>query len=407
MRKRRKLLSVILALAMISVLCACGGGSDVSGPKDESKAGEAVAEAGTADAGKEEADADKSGDDSKADSGKEDESKSDVNTSGDADALAAEEILQPKELPIEGEYKAFAVLNDGYLVEADGLGLDSAITLSDGGTGKMAMIEETMDITSWTMEGTTVTLTLADESTADGVLQNGIIELDIYGTGTMLVYYAQEEADTSFYKPMTVEEFQEVYNNANTPDTRLHALLESIDATAGMHLNYDLHVDYMDANQTYDVHERDCVYYSDRKSKVAGYEREMVTFAKDGLVYNLYPDKMTGIVVTSIPSFTADTLAQMDSLYLDIVYFGSKTEYTEETREKDGVSYTVEVFPATDYTPEAAFYYNDDGQLAYYIKGAPVIELAQEVGESVYTIHAIDTEVDETLFDISGYQIAE
>ena len=71
------------------------------------------------------------------------------------------------------------------------------------------------------------------------------------------------------------------------------------------------------------------------------------------------------------------------------------------------MSYTVEVFPATDYTPEAAFYYNDDGQLAYYIKGAPVIELAQEVGESVYTIHAIDTEVDETLFDISGYQIAE
>ena len=37
----------------------------------------------------------------------------------------------------------------------------------------------------------------------------------------------------------------------------------------------------------------------------------------------------------------------------------------------------------------------------------PVIESAYKVAEPVYTIHAIDTDVDEKMFDISGYQIAD
>ena len=36
-----------------------------------------------------------------------------------------------------------------------------------------------------------------------------------------------------------------------------------------------------------------------------------------------------------------------------------------------------------------------------------MIETTIELGESVYTVGGIDTAVDESLFDISGYQPAE
>ena len=74
--------------------------------------------------------------------------------------------------------------------------------------------------------------------------------------------------------------------------------------------------------------------------------------------------------------------------------------------ELDGVSYTAELFPATGYTAEAAFYFGDDGRLAFCFKGAPVIKTAAEIGETVYTVYAIDEAVDEALFDISGYAIS-
>ncbi|MBR3338510.1 MAG: hypothetical protein IKG19_00525 [Lachnospiraceae bacterium] len=45
--------------------------------------------------------------------------------------------------------------------------------------------------------------------------------------------------------------------------------------------------------------------------------------------------------------------------------------------------------------------------ISYIYKRASVIETAYKSNEPVYTIHAIDTDVDETMFDISGYQVVE
>ena len=68
-----------------------------------------------------------------------------------------------------------------------------------------------------------------------------------------------------------------------------------------------------------------------------------------------------------------------------------------------GVSYSVEVFPAQDYTPETAYYFDGDGKLVHILSGAPV--MMPELGETFYTIHVMDTAVDESLFDLSGYAI--
>jgi len=154
------------------------------------------------------------------------------------------------------------------------------------------------------------------------------------------------------------------------------------------------------------VHGKDGVYYSRRTTQVSGFENTMVTFFRDGTAYNLYPKDMTGLIATTTnSSYIRENVMLMDHLFSDIHSYAQRKDYTTEKRELDGVSYTVELFPATGSTAEAAFYFNADGKLAFCFEGAPVIKTAAEIGETVYTVHAIDEAVNEALFDISGYTI--
>ena len=306
----------------------------------------------------------------------------------------------PAELPVEGEYELFAVEYEGALVYSADLGVSSTLTLADGGTGRMTSDNETMDITVWTLEGEALTITLADGDSAGGKLHGGVIELDIYGTGYMIFFYAKEGADLSGYAPMTMEEYQ------SKPESLLYALWAGLDLNAGIHLNYDMHTDYMDADQSYDVHGKDGVYYSRRTTRVSGFENTVVTFFRDGTAYNLYPDDMTGIIATTTTSsYIAENIMLMDHLLSDIRGYALRKDYTTQTQEIEGVSYTVELFPETDSTAQAAFYFRDDGRLVYCLKGAPVVETVAEIGETVYTVYTIDDAVNEALFDISGYTI--
>ena len=307
----------------------------------------------------------------------------------------------PAELPIEGAYEIFAVKVDGALINSADLDVSSTITLAADGTGRMTSNDEAEDIAVWSLDGEVFSITMADNSSADGRLHNGIIELDIYGTGYMILFYAREGADTSGYAPMTMEEYQA------KPDSLLYALWESVDADAGVHLNYDMHTDYMDADQSYDVHGKNGVYYSRRTTQVSGLENTLVTFFRDGTAYNLDPDDMTGVIATTTTSSAiTENIMLMDHLLSDIHSYAQRKDYSVEQRERDGVSYTVELFPATDNTPEAAFYFNADGQLVYCFKAAPVIETSVDIGETVYTVYTIDEAVNEALFDISGYTIS-
>lgn len=69
----------------------------------------------------------------------------------------------------------------------------------------------------------------------------------------------------------------------------------------------------------------------------------------------------------------------------------------------DGATYTVETYEQ-QYTADDTFYFDDAGNLAYYVKGK-MTSGSTEVGETVYKIAAIDTAVDKSLFDVSGYAI--
>ncbi len=307
--------------------------------------------------------------------------------------------------PTEGEYSLFAEQNQGYLADAGAIGDTSVLSLYADGTGYMTVNENAEDITSWTAEGGALKLSFSDGSTAGAVVHDGILEVDIWENGELILFYAQAGADTSAYAPMSLEELQAAMA-ANVPDSRLYAMYTGLDPNAGIHLRYDMHSDYLDSNSFFDVHTRDGVYYSHRVTEVADASGAVVTFFRDGTVYNLYPDEMRGNVATEIDSESLQqNILMMDGLYAAMTMAAPRTDYAVETREVDGASYTVEIFPAqSEYQTAGAFYFRDDGTLAYYLE-TPAEASTLDIGESFYTVYAIDGAVDDALFDISGYTI--
>ena len=52
---------------------------------------------------------------------------------------------------------------------------------------------------------------------ARAMIRSGIIELDVWGTGEMILFYAKEGADTSGFELMTMDEIRAAYEAAD-PD---------------------------------------------------------------------------------------------------------------------------------------------------------------------------------------------
>ena len=406
----RKLMSLILATVLAASLCSCGGGSSSTGPEkpaevttEESKQEAEAAPAEAADANADAADPaqpEVSGEAQKAEE------------AVPGQPTQAEEIADKytvSDLPVEGEYTVFAVRNEGYTVSSADMEIESTMSLFAEGTGSLTLMGDTIDITSWSSEDGAFNLSLADGTVTGGNARGGIIELDIYGTGDMLLIYAQEKADTSSYTLLTIDEVKEQMAAAEEANkTKLDNILDGIDPVAGAHLRYQRRLDALNTVQDYDVYAKDGVYYSARTTKVAGAESTLVTFIKDGKVYNLYPDKKTGNYVTDLPlSVTNDNILLMDDLFSEMRMASVRTDQVEEDREIEGASFPAEVYPQTEYSPETVFYFAEDGSLAYCYTAAPVIESAAYVGDSLYTVGSIDGEVDESLFDISAYTIQE
>ena len=386
MKKKRTLLSALFALTLAFTLCACGGDAAPSAPAETPESTVA------------------------ADTGKAEVVESTAPQETESVVEVVADVEPPKvELPVEGAYTLFAAESEGYLFYSGEMEIESVITLEAGGTGTMTMNEETVDITSWTNEESAFTMTITGEEseTVSGTVENGVMILDLYGDESTFLYYAQEEADISMFTPMTADEVRAAMEG-RILESKLGTFWSQLDSADALHLSYDLHTEYMDATQSIDAYCKDGMYYSYRLTKVSGYENPSIVVFRDNTAYNLDPVKKTGVIATTVSSsYFSDNIERMDSLYSDIWTYAHEKDCTEETREKDGVTYDVEYFPAGEYTAECAFYFDENGQLVYVEKGAPVIEGLQDIGTSTYTIKVIDNEVDEALFDISGYEITE
>ena len=401
--KRTGILAVAAAaMLVVNGLCACGGGA--AAPAQTTAAAAAAAETTAAQT---EAKKESEAAEAKETTAAKEETKAE--TSAETKE-AAPETKPAKEFSVDGEYKLFGVYAEGFTVNAGEMEMTSVLKLEKGGTGSMSMDTDEMAVSKWEDSDGTVTITMEDESSAEAKFHDGILEMDIFGTGDMIMYYAQEEADISGYELLTLEQVLEKRAEAEAGkkavDSKVGALWQTLDTKSGVHMNYSRTIAKMNAEQKFDVQGRDGVYYSSRTSKTGSLEGTTITFFEDGKVYNLDPRKMTGVIATTTSSdIVSKDVMRLDDLYKAIGTSAEIAEFTEETREIDGTTYAAEVFPAGDYTPEGAFCFNDSGELVYYIEGTTPAKKGVDNGEIVYKINAIDTKIDEALFDISGYKI--
>ena len=290
-----------------------------------------------------------------------------------------------------GDYKIFTVEMMGEQKSPESMGLTGSLSLNGDGTGLFVLYGMEEPVTKWEVKDGVLSLYNDEGYPMEAKLDKGVIEMDM-GAGFYL-YFAREGVDTAGFVPAD-----------HTPDTKLYRAFRTIDAKEGAHLSYEYHSDYMDSTSVFDTHAKGDKFFSLRTTKVSGYEQRSATALVDETSYMLYPDEKKGSAVMSVPlSLLMDNVLMLDDCYKTLYQAAMRSDCTEETREVDGKSYSVEVFPAEDYTPETAFYFDEAGKLVHILEGAPV--LMPDLGETFYTIRLVDTAVDEALFDLSDYTI--
>ena len=340
-----------------------------------------------------------------------------------------------------GEYSYFCVRMEGnYAADSLGIEIDpgllesqyvrveemvgETVTLKGDGTGSLYWGEDNQGpISQWSLTGEQISIS-AGVSHITGTLKNGLMQLDINDGFT--AYFALPGAEPSSIQPLSSEEYydyvmkqvlsagddgsssQEPAASSEAPqeENLLAAAAAALDPAQGVHLRYDLTLEGMGTTQSLDVHAKGGYYYSARSVEVAGYESTSATYADNGKVYSLSPGDQTGTFVME-SSLAADHPLAMDTLYASITNHAGEAAFTRETREVEGVEYTAQVSPATDYTPQIAFCFDAAGRLAYVLEDPPVVDTGLDIGASVYEILVADGSVDEGLFDISTYQITK
>lgn len=309
------------------------------------------------------------------------------------------------ELPIEGDYLLYAVRYNGQTASAEELQMDSSLTLRADGVGSMRSDDEEMELI-WSLTDGTLTITMADGGTAGARLENGVAALDLYGDGSMVLYYAQAGADTSDIQVMSMDEIKEKLES-EMGGSRVNMVWRGTVEQDGTHLKYDRKTEGLDALQHFEVYSRGGEFCSCQTTEVSGREQELRVLFRDGKAYNLYPKEMTGSIATTTDAAAIkDNVLMLDPLYAVIFRYAQQTEFTEEARDFNGTSCTAAVYPATEYTPETVFFFDEADRLVGVVEEKPVVNSALEIGKTVYTVHVIDDQIDETLFDISGYTIS-
>ena len=304
------------------------------------------------------------------------------------EAKAAEK--KAEKLPIEGEYTLFALESKGRQLDPDDLGMSGKIILSKNGTGKLTSGGTNLELTEWTEKNGTVTMKASDGTEWETTVRDGIMEMDA-GAGAYL-YFAREGVDTKDFT-----------TSGHPTDSLLYAFFSKLDSEKGVHLHYQRHVDYMDATTVFDAHAKGESYYALETTSVKGYSSDKATLYKDGTVYLLYPKEKKGSTVMPVSlKLLGGEVLMMDDLYKALTPRCTRTDFTVEERKLDGKTFTVELYPARDYTEQAAFYFDRDGQLVHVLVGTKDTPL---VGESFFTVDPPDGKVDEKLFTTDGYTL--
>ena len=276
------------------------------------------------------------------------------------------------EVPIEGEYTLFALEVKGMQLDPADFEASGQISLNRDGTGRMIFNGEEETLPKWTEKDGVLTLYDSGNTTQEAAIQDGIIEMEIIPA--YFLYFAHKDADTEGFE-----------TGGHPTGSKLYAFYRSMNVEKGVRLRYQYHTDYMDTMSVVETHARGENFYELKTQRLMGYEQASATLYRDGIVYLLYPDKMTGSEVMPVSlSLLGGDVLQLDDLCKVIGSCFMRKDFTEEERELDGETWTVEVFPADETTEEAVFFYDRDGKLVHVLVGAP--KLMPDLGETFYKI---------------------
>lgn len=210
---------------------------------------------------------------------------------------------------------------------------------------------------------------------------------------------AQEPAETE--ETETAAETEEAAET-EVPDevvSRLAAVCDSMDPETGIHMNYDLYMASLDVTTTFDTQGKGNSYY-ERQTTVGLEDYDKIKLVLDGTYYTLQVRDMTGISV-DIGDYTYDNPMMHDSIFSSMMACKDRTDFTVGQTELNGQTYASETFPEkADTGGEMTFCFNEDGSLA----GCILVSTLEDEPMKT-TINSIDSQVDESLFDVSGYTI--
>ncbi len=174
---------------------------------------------------------------------------------------------------------------------------------------------------------------------------------------------------------------------------RLHMNYKVEKLTKGWWLKRDV---YRAGNVTYIVDE----------NEANGVE---VTMYKDKMKYTLSPETKTG------ESWDDDywffefdgAINESRNLYHRILSYAYRNDYLTIPRMMENETYLTEVFSEDSYGPETAFYFDQDGNLVYCLEETyyGVSPAGMGKGDLLFTIYDFNKDFDDSIFDISDYEI--
>ena len=195
--------------------------------------------------------------------------------------------------------------------------------------------------------------------------------------------------------------------------------VESFNAKDGMHITYTVRMTFMNEDGSED-HVENYAFDTHMKGKDLFQRRTSLddpssimngtTAIWNGDQISLDEEAHTGKILMhdALSAYADDEnaiLFQTDP-YRIIDFHMYDYDFEVEEREVDGSTYTVEMHPQVgDYEPQIDFYFDKDGSVAYiqqYRTGPDDID-----PEYYFTIETWDKNVDESLLDLSSYELKE
>ncbi len=185
----------------------------------------------------------------------------------------------------------------------------------------------------------------------------------------------------------------------------LAAFFKTLDPDTGIHFHYEMEI--MGYNSIYDDQAKgDFFYQRNYIEQLGSSDSDSLKVYRDGKIYTMKKSDMSGIYM-DVPE--TEDFHYYGALFCTIyqyVYSRVQESVYETIDYTIGeTTFKAEKYPAqSEYGVDQIFCFDENGSLAYLIN---CNNESLGLGEYIYKIDAVDDVVDESLFDISGYEFTD